>query len=262
MLQRARGAGSVTPEGMAMIRAAQALAERERAERERRDAGDEIRSSGGGEGPPPDAGGVPAHRAGRFTTLAGGVRAGRGYTGSDVRVLPEVEVEAAVWLDADDARAAGEEAAAAERGGCWEVYFSDGETERFDRIWLATGSEFDVAKDPLLGPLMRERPVPVEGGLPVLERTLRWRRDTEVYVMGPFAALQLGPDALNLAGGKTGACRIDAALRRPFRSGAGAARTLEKVAVKLNKSGWSSVSLSFEDADAKEVRGHRGRVAR
>ncbi len=35
-----------------------------------------------------------------------------------------------------------------------------------------------------------------------------------MYIMGALAQLQLGPDALNLAGGRHGAVRIATALRR------------------------------------------------
>jgi hypothetical protein len=36
---------------------------------------------------------------------------------------------------------------------------------------------------------------------------LRWCEDWEVYVLGAYAALQLGPDAINLAGARAGSLR-------------------------------------------------------
>eukprot|EP00941_MAST-03F_sp_MAST-3F-sp1_P001659 g1659.t1 len=236
MLAQARGRGSISPEGMLMIRAAQELAENENK--------CEL----------------------NYNTIFGGVREGFS-PGSDVRVLEETTVECAMWLDDDE---------------CWEVYFSSGEIEHFDRIWLATGSEMNVTKDPLLGSLLQQRPIETNEGLPVLEKSLRWRNDTEVYVMGPMAALRLGPDSLNLAGGKTGSCRIDSAIRESFRSEEEGrvdiakeedrvaianedfaidqgSKTLENISVKLNKkSGWCSVSLQFQGQLKKEVRSHDG----
>jgi hypothetical protein len=37
---------------------------------------------------------------------------------------------------------------------------------------------------------------------------LRWCDDWEVYVLGAYAALQLGPDAINLAGARVGSLRV------------------------------------------------------
>jgi hypothetical protein len=37
---------------------------------------------------------------------------------------------------------------------------------------------------------------------------LQWREDCPLHVMGAYAALQLGPDALNLAGARVGAERL------------------------------------------------------
>ena len=119
----------------------------------------------------------------------------------------------------NEGEAAGEGGALAK--GCWEVYFTDGEVGYFDRVWLATGSVLDVTRDPLLGPFLQRCDIPTEGGLPIIEPSLRWRPGCELYVMGHFAALRLGPDALNLAGAKTGACRIDAGIRNAIRSASG-----------------------------------------
>ena len=122
--------------------------------------------------------------------------------------------------------------------------------------------------------MQEAKPIEIVGGMPALEPTLRWRHDCEVYVMGVFAGLQLGPDALNLAGARTGAARIDHALHAAVRhgvmstvvgasaqgdaSGAGgsgdrvapaASRValpavgIESIAVKLASSGWVSVNI-------------------
>ena len=131
-------------------------------------------------------------------------RAG-GADACDVSVETGVSISAAAWVSAEARSATGT--------GEWEVHMEDGTVRAYDVIWLATGSHFDVRKDPLLGDLLSQQPIEVAGGLPCLEPTLRWHPGCEVFVMGPFAALALGPDALNLTGARTGACRIGSVLR-------------------------------------------------
>jgi hypothetical protein len=80
----------------------------------------------------------------------------------------------------------------------WHCDFESGETRQFDQIWLATGSVMDATKQPILSKLLVDCPIDIIGGLPALHPSLRWRIDCPVFVMGAFAALQLGPDALNL----------------------------------------------------------------
>jgi hypothetical protein len=93
----------------------------------------------------------------------------------------------------------------------------------------------DAEKEPLLSQLLSIRPIPLVHGLPVLHTStdalphwlgdqvvsqpanlflawsasgLRWCEDWEVYVLGAYAALQLGPDAINLAGARAGGLRL------------------------------------------------------
>jgi hypothetical protein len=73
-----------------------------------------------------------------------------------------------------------------------------------DRIWLATGSALSAAADPLTSLLLRHLPVPLVSGLPAIQPSLEWAPGSGVFVLGAYAALQLGPGALNLAGAKTG----------------------------------------------------------
>ncbi len=91
--------------------------------------------------------------------------------------------------------------------GPLRVAFRHGATVEVDRIWLATGTSVDVMADPLLGDLARRHPVELVGGLPVLDGACRWP-GTDVHVMGRLAALQLGPVAGNLTGGRMAAERI------------------------------------------------------
>lgn len=88
---------------------------------------------------------------------------------------------------------------------------------RVDRLLLATGSAVDITKDPLLSPLLIPQ---VEGGkeeeatpktcqgFPIVGPSLRLNlqgaeKEMKVHVMGPYAALQVGPDAANLTGAMT-----------------------------------------------------------
>ena len=77
-----------------------------------------------------------------------------------------------------------------------------------DAIWLATGARLDVADVPVLQSLLHAQPQPTHGGLAELTPSLRWNEMTPLYISGARAALQLGPDAFNLAGAGQGASRI------------------------------------------------------
>jgi len=87
----------------------------------------------------------------------------------------------------------------------------------FDAVWFATGGAPGVAGSPLYAQLLAQRPIALEGGLPVLHASLRWDRDTPIYVVGAAAALTLGPDALNLAGNRMAAARLCAVFRHTLR---------------------------------------------
>ena len=81
------------------------------------------------------------------------------------------------------------------------VKFSDGEQKQFHRIWLSTGTRFDVNSEPLLKEILQAYPIPVINGLPVLDDNLRWR-GCPLFIMGGLAALQIGPTARNLSGAR------------------------------------------------------------
>ena len=87
------------------------------------------------------------------------------------------------------------------RDNQWLVKFTDGEQKRFHRIWLSTGTRFDVNSEPLLKEVLQAYPMPVINGLPVLDDNLRWR-GCSLFIMGGLAALQIGPTARNLSGAR------------------------------------------------------------
>jgi hypothetical protein len=84
-----------------------------------------------------------------------------------------------------------------------------------NRIWLATGSTLDVNHWSLLSDVRATHPLPVINGLPVLDPHLRWA-GCNLFIMGGAAALQLGPVARNLFGGRLASERIVPALIKDF----------------------------------------------
>ena len=82
-----------------------------------------------------------------------------------------------------------------------------------DRIWLATGTTMDITAHPLLQEVIQHYPADIVHGLPVLDKYLRWP-GCELFLMGPWAALQVGPVARNLYGAKLAGDRIVPALTK------------------------------------------------
>ncbi|EQC38650.1 hypothetical protein SDRG_04347, partial [Saprolegnia diclina VS20] len=73
-----------------------------------------------------------------------------------------------------------------------------------DEIILATGSDVDVTRDPLFRELL-PLGVTTTGGFPNVDQDLRIATDVNVFLMGGYASLRLGPTAGNLMGGRAGA---------------------------------------------------------
>ncbi|KAJ3146338.1 hypothetical protein HDU89_006324 [Geranomyces variabilis] len=114
-----------------------------------------------------------------------------------LRIRERVQISKATWID-DSIKL----------GQHWHVELDDGSMECVDRIWMATGSKMDAEHDKLLSQLHRAIPVRCTEGLPMLTTDLKWHPQHSIYVMGGYAALQVGPTALNLAGAKIAADRI------------------------------------------------------
>jgi len=93
----------------------------------------------------------------------------------------------------------------------WTIVLTDDEVLSADYLICASGASVDVLTDPLFADLQRTHPLKVLGGLPVLTKHLQWGR-APVYAMGNIAALELGPDAVNMNGAVRGALRIASAL--------------------------------------------------
>ncbi len=138
--------------------------------------------------------------------------------------LEDTEVESIVWQQ----RSAGEddyEKSIATRDGNWLVTYSDGVMEVYDAIWCATGTILDARKDPLLRDTVAfadaREDLPdallLNNRLPVLDEECRLVPGLDLFVMGQYAGIQLGPGAVNLMGGRAGAARVARALARRTR---------------------------------------------
>lgn len=89
----------------------------------------------------------------------------------------------------------------------------DIQTQQIDRIWLATGSQIDATRHPLLKDILEVYPTEVINGLPVVDECSRWR-GCELFMMGGLAALCVGPTARNLSGARAVSGRIVPALTK------------------------------------------------
>ncbi|HAC61951.1 MAG TPA: FAD-dependent oxidoreductase [Cyanothece sp. UBA12306] len=96
----------------------------------------------------------------------------------------------------------------------WQVYCDDGSKHQFNRIWLATGTRFNVKEYPLLQEVLNTYPTEIVNGLPVLDKYLRLPK-SNFFIMGGLAALQIGPVARNIHGGKMSCRRIVPAIVKP-----------------------------------------------
>ena len=150
-----------------------------------------------------------AEPEGRRALLAA-ARRGGSVTPAVARLLRELErrggLRVALGVEADGVRWTGAE---------WEVRLAAPAAEatvKADAVWLATGNHLDAASVDALRTVRAARPTPEVGGLPVLTPTLRWVEGMELYVCGALSAMQIGPDAFNLAGAGAGAARVVSAI--------------------------------------------------
>uniref|UniRef100_A0A3Q0R7D2 Zgc:113276 n=1 Tax=Amphilophus citrinellus TaxID=61819 RepID=A0A3Q0R7D2_AMPCI len=94
------------------------------------------------------------------------------------------------------------------RNQAWSLSLTTGEHWTGDMIWIATGCKLDVKQDPLLSEVMKEFPIQVIDGWPCITESLQWTEGCPLYLMGQYTALQVGPHAVNLAGGQAASMRI------------------------------------------------------
>ncbi|KAJ0001599.1 hypothetical protein NQD34_001395, partial [Periophthalmus magnuspinnatus] len=103
------------------------------------------------------------------------------------------------------------------RTQAWSLCLSTGGQWRGHVIWLATGCKLDVKEDPLLRDVIREFPLQVLDGWPCVSESLQWAEGCPLYLMGQYTALQIGPHAVNLAGGQAASHRIAKHIRHQLR---------------------------------------------
>ncbi len=96
----------------------------------------------------------------------------------------------------------------------WQVHCHDGNRHQFNRIWLATGTRFNVKEYPLLQEGLNAYPTEIVNGLPVLDEHLRLPK-SNLFIMGGLAALRIGPVARNIGGGKMACQRLVPAIVKP-----------------------------------------------
>lgn len=119
---------------------------------------------------------------------------------------------------------------AAWQGTHWQVQCNNPvahdcfEHQPIDRIWLATGTQLDITSQPILEKVLAQYPTEIINGLPVLDEHLRWP-GCNLFLMGPWAALQVGPVARNLFGAKLACDRIVPALTKASIARAGIVTT-------------------------------------
>lgn len=96
----------------------------------------------------------------------------------------------------------------------WQVRCHDGSKHQFNRIWLATGTRFNVKEHPLLHDVLEAYPIEIVNGLPILDEHLRLPK-SNFFIMGGLAALRIGPVARNIGGGKMAVRLIVPAMVKP-----------------------------------------------
>ncbi|RVE74342.1 hypothetical protein OJAV_G00021050 [Oryzias javanicus] len=134
----------------------------------------------------------------------------------------------------------------------WSLSLSTGDCWTGDKIWLATGCKLDVNQDPLLTEVMKEFPIQVLDGWPCITESLKWTEGCPLYLMGQYAALQIGPHAVNLAGGQAASMRITEDI---LRSLSGSHRGFEKLKMDVRKV--KKIVLSVEQAEGVGARVRR-----
>ena len=90
---------------------------------------------------------------------------------------------------------------------------STGDNLRADVVVLATGAVPDATQDTVIKTLVDQSNVPIINGLPCVRENLQLTSGMDFFVMGAYSALRVGPDALNLLGGRTAASIIESDLQ-------------------------------------------------
>ena len=132
-----------------------------------------------------------------------------------VQVLEEVEITEVQWIN---------------ESFCVALTCECSTEESYDMIWLAVGEENNIDHCNVLSDLRKFLLIDVVNGLPVLGSDLSWQHPKigvegfnnepiwkqlarkRIWCMGALAALQLGPDALNIIGARHGSVCVAKAI--------------------------------------------------
>lgn len=80
------------------------------------------------------------------------------------------------------------------------------------KVVLATGFCNDCNADPLLSKILSRFPIDTTEGFPHIEASLRWKAGLDLFIVGGYAALELGPEAFNMMGAARAARIIGSSL--------------------------------------------------
>ena len=108
-----------------------------------------------------------------------------------------------------------------------------------DRIVLSTGMQADITQEPLL----QQLPAVQNGPLPSLDQNLRLVPGWDLFMIGAYAALQVGPDSGSLSGSVRGAHIISDVLRPKLWPSKEVSSKLSRLHVK----GWNSFELLADE---------------
>lgn len=180
--------------------------------------------------------------------------------GGRLRCLEQCEVERCVWEGRGRGWKVQMRSGLCARDGIRSTYHATDERldvtdHRIDVIWLATGCAVDVQREQLFAGVQERFPVDVVGGFPALTKgklnstggvhvsrltliighiaphsntDLQWHRNSPgFYVMGGYATLQLGPNALNLVGARSAARLIGESILQLMSSSSSSAGSLD-----------------------------------
>lgn len=91
------------------------------------------------------------------------------------------------------------------------------ELNNVDYLVSATGSKVDIDDIGFMKDFKSHNPIETCNGLPLLTEDLQWNEDIPLFMIGGFAALELGPDSYNLGGARSGAERIANRMNQMFK---------------------------------------------
>lgn len=126
--------------------------------------------------------------------------------------------------------------------GVWEYQLSNNDDLKYqcDQIWLATGCILDFLREPVFKFLAKDYNLSSVQGFPDLDDNLRLHPDLDLFVMGGYASLILGPAAANLQGGRVGAERIASKLLEIWTNG----KYAEKGTKTRHRSAWTMADVA------------------